>query len=319
VPNGNYKVETIDQGNSVTIQIVLEKKRRQLSRGSMLPGTKEAEKFADRKGAFCYTVVLVYIPIRGVSLEEHCDYDLMIEIVGTKYYWGREIAIKAINRFISIYRYCTGECHIQPLTGHDVWFDFSATFLFNENPPTANKSKFKGAVTPHFNIQDVIPSVPDIPEIALQEIRNRLKTSDKIPLSDELMLNAYDLLDQGNYRLAIIESETAFEAFILAFLRQDYQDQPDILVEIETIKSFGQLLNCQAFKQAISRRGKSFGKEERYRQEWYKNVWSLRGGLVHGRIDDVSYKEASDAIETIEKTLDDVRKSRISTALQGVK
>lgn len=234
VPDGNYRVKIVSQDELITTQIIFEKKKRTLSKRTLLPGTKEIEKFADRKGSFNYTTALVYIPVKVDSCDLYSDFRLMNEFVQAKHSWYREQAIDATNRFISVYRYCTGECHVRLLAGHDVWFDFSAAFLFNENAPNAKRSSFKGTVTPHFNIHDIIPLVPDIPDNVLHEIRNRLISTDKIPIAEELMLNAYDLLDQGNYRLAVIEAETAFEAAILKFLRDEYQSQDITLKKSKT-------------------------------------------------------------------------------------
>jgi len=135
LPNDNYPINIFDGSNRITIQIVIEHRQRNLSKKGLLFGSEEVERFADRRGTFCFTQVICYIPIRGKDQVTNQDFEAMSKIADSHRDWSRSIAIKAINRFIELYRFFTGECHIRPLAGHDVWFDFSSTFMFNELSP----------------------------------------------------------------------------------------------------------------------------------------------------------------------------------------
>ena len=298
VPDENFKVRVEISEEIIEVQLIFEKRHR--GRGDLLSGSSEIEKFADRRGNHCFSSVLAYVPVRGQERATHSHYDQMWSIVERRKIWFRELAITAINQFVSMYRYSTGECHIQPLKGHDVWFDFSFAFFFNELPPEAKQSKFRADVLPIYNLHNLVSSVPNLPEEVLTDIRAKLIQNFQIPLAEELLLNSYDYLDQGNARLALIEAETGFEAALYSLLRDHYNGKP-----VKTnFPSPDDMIKSKQFQTALRTIGKEFSKSNGRYVEWHEHVWRVRGGIVHGRIRDISIDTASRAIRIVEEILE---------------
>lgn len=304
LPDGNYEVIVSTENQDIVVQIVLERRNRNLSKGGLLPGIQEIEKFADRHGIYCFTSAIVYIPVRGHSPQFHEQINEMSRIVEAKHSWFNQLSVEAFNRLVEVYRFYTGECHINPLHGRDVWMDYSFAFFFNELPPDEGKSKFTAHVTPVYSLHSIIPSAPDVPKAVVQDIQSKLRIEFQTNLADELLLNAHDFIDQGNFRLAIIEAETAFEAEILRFLHLQYQGRQSDIDKIERINSFTTLLKNDLFKNAIAKRSKKFEKNEKRYEKWNEQVWKIRGKLVHGNISNVTREEAVNALQTVEETLE---------------
>lgn len=302
LPDGNYKVKIIAQNRELTVQVILEKRRRNLSHGGLLPGVQEIEQFADRRGIYCFTSLIVYIPIRGVTPTIHSNFDEMSKIVHENHPWANNLAVKAFNRLLEIYRLCTGECHIHPLSGRDVWMDYSVAFFYNEFPPDAGRSKFIAHVTPVYSLHNLMPSAPNVPNSVVKDIHKKLGENFETELSDELLLNAHDLIDQGNFRAAVIESETAFEIAVQKFLRNNYHGRQREIDKLDRMNSFTNLLNNDLFQRAIA--PKKFCKGELMYENWNRHAWRLRGDLVHGKISKVSQEDALEAVRTIEATLE---------------
>jgi hypothetical protein len=295
----NYRVLAKWNGSEYKSQIVLSNRYRRESKGGILPGVTNTEKFADRRGSYRFSLVKVYIPIDKDIIEKHPDANGIWNNVERNREEYQNKAVAAINRFITVYRYISKECHVRQLAGHDVWFDYSFALICVTNP---SDSSFM----PVSDIHDVVPAIPNLPSSIQKAIRKlALSTTEvEVPLAEELLLNAYDYLDQGNYRSAVIDAETAFEAAVYKFLRDFYKNDADTLIWLsDTKQGFSNLINSRKFKNAIATKAKSFGKEDSERANWDENVWQLRGALVHGRKEHVDFAEASVALDVVEKTL----------------
>jgi HEPN domain-containing protein len=304
VPISNCAIPTFSRERPLTVQVVLEKKQKVLSQAEIHLAQRETWEMAGPHGTYGYSSILAYIPVRGTDSEIHQDFKKMWSLAEGNHPAYKEQAIIAVNQLIAVYRFCTGECHIRPLAGHDVRFEYSFALLFNQYPVDAHESKFLVYVLPIYNLFDRLPANLNIPDKVVSDVRTRLAESYQVPLTEELLLNAYDLIDRGNYRLAVIEAETAFEAAVISFLRGYFKDEPEKLREIEGTLSFGNLINRPFFEDALASKSKAFRKKESPRQEWDKNVWTVRGDLVHGRVQDVTYEDAINAVETVESTLE---------------
>lgn len=311
LPDDNYLVYVADQitNKSVSrrllaVQVILEKKQKAISQAELHLVQRELWEMAGAHGFYGFSSITVYMPVRGGNPETHQDFKKMWNQVEKDHLIYKDMAASAINNLITVYRYCTGESHIRQLAGDDLRFEYNFAFFFNENPVEMHVSKFRGQVLPLYNLFDRLPANLNIPSEIVADIQTKLAENFEIPLSEELLLNAYDLMEHGNYRLAVMEAETAFEAAVLKFLRQYYKDEPDKIERIEGIKSFGYLINQDFFKNALASRSKTFRKNEAPRKEWDEYVWGVRGALVHGRISDITYEEAIIALETVEKTLE---------------
>lgn len=301
LPNDSYKVPLNPIQQRINYcQIMIAERRRGNSQSGLLPGVQDTEKFADRHGIYYYSSILVYIPIEENIIRVSQEKNNLWEHIERNHSSYRAQAVNSTNRLIATYRHVTGECHIRQLTGNDMWFDYSVALVSVKNP---SESYFM----PVYDLHSILPKIPDIPETAVMDIKDKISANYQIPLAEELLLNAYDWLDQGNYRMAVIEAETAFEAALLLFLREHYRHQLSVLTKIEGIKSFGRLIDDDIFKNALASKGKDFSKSKsRYRDDWDKFVWQVRGNLVHGRIEDVTESEAIKSLGVVEETLKDL-------------
>lgn len=309
LPYDHYAVRMDIGGRTITVQVQLESHRRSESRkGGFLIPPEKAEKFADRLGTYRYSSVVVYIPIRSSDPEIHGSRDRMWRFVETRHQWIVEQGVRAVNRLVSTYRFSTAECHIRPLSGRDLWFDHSLALVFIDYDPSVSTSKATATHVPYYYDGDIVPQILPVPAEVQNEIRTRLTSEFQVPLWEELLLNTYDLVDRGNYRLAVIEAETAFEAALWAFVRDYHRSkgEPDQSIDARFTswpRSFTAVVR-EHFAEAFDARSKQFCRGDRYYDTWHQKVWELRGGLVHGRLPDASLEEATEALQTIEDTLE---------------
>jgi len=180
--------------------------------------------------------------------------------------------------------------------------------VFIDYDPTASTSKATTTHLQFYDDRDIVAEILPVPVEVQDDIGARLASEFEVPLSEELLLNAYDLIDQGNYRLAVIEAETAFEAALWAYLRDYYRriGESDDVIDAKFKRwrrSFTGMIKKQ-FKDALDSTCKRFCPGETYYDTWDEKVWNLRGALVHGSSRDASLEEATEALQTIENTLE---------------
>jgi len=153
---------------------------------------------------------------------------------------------------------------------------------------------------PIYQFGDLISQSPNIPPEVINEIRDKSLLDFDVKLSEELIMNAYDFLDQGNFRLAVIEIETGFEAALFELLQAHYSGK----TRIRNYKSPADLIKDSPFQTLMRNQKKVFDKTSPLYQEWNKLVWSKRNDIVHGRLKDVSHDIALQAITVVEKNLE---------------
>ncbi len=300
LPDGIYKVLVQAAGYALTGQVELKRGQRRLSEaGSLsrvLATANDTQKFADRRGVFCYSSILVYIPVMETSLDTLINIEKAWEVIEKNRFWYHELAIIAFNRLVEIYRFCTGECHIKLLTGRDLWFDFNFFLLLNQRPPQA-------ITLPLYHTSNVLPATVKIPEFVFTDIREKLIADFYLPLSEELLLNVHDLIDQGNYRLAVIEVEAAYEAALYELLRSHFGDK----LKVKNYSDPGNLIEDKPFQAIMQSKHKQFDLTDHRYKRWKKHVWNVRNGLVHGRRSSVTYEAAVDAVQIVENILEYVK------------
>ena len=135
----------------------------------------------------------------------------------------------------------------------------------------------------------------------MESISEKLVTDYQVKLSDELILNAHDFLDQGNFRLAVIEAETGFEAALYELLHAHFEGKE---IKIKEYKSPTSLIKNNPFQTVMRNRQRTFDLGCEQYKEWDKKVWDVRNKIVHGRLPDVTYEVASDAIQVVEDILE---------------
>ena len=307
LPNDNYEIEIVHSSQTSfrkhIVQVIIESRWRELDPRRTVVLGKRYEKHADRQGAYRYTYAWVYIPVGSSKPNIHHSYEITWERIRPQAQFFSQIALTAINKLLEVYRYCSKECHIVPLVGHKALADFDVAFLFNELPADWAESRFRTVTFPMFSLQHLTSAVDPVPDEVINTIRNLLLSQSNVPAHDKLLLNAYDLLDQTNYRLAVIEAETAFETAIQHFVFESYNGRKEETARLRKINQFTNLLRNALFQSLVVSRNKTFEKGTNPFDEWHKKVWDIRNHLVHGIQPTISYSKALTAITTVEKTL----------------
>ncbi|HUM69875.1 MAG TPA: hypothetical protein PLK31_13640 [Chloroflexota bacterium] len=305
VSEDSYDVDVSVGKNQLRVQLFLENRWRNQNRRTDFPLVvgERIERFADVDGAYRYTTIKVFIPVRSERSGVPQDIEATWKKVSQDRYWYRDLAIQATNRLLEIYRFCAKEPHIKALTGRELKFDFRFVLLFNQNHSDATSSNFTVKISPTTYWGDMYPSFQNVPNVVEEDLRNRLKSHFQVPLAENLILNAYEHIAQGNYRLAIIETETAFEAAVHEFLQSFYIQDPNMLSEIERLNrdGFTNVVKSRKLRPAFN--GKKFTDNVPEFESWRKKVMELRNQLVHGKKEVVTKQEAIDAINTIEQVL----------------
>ena len=161
------------------------------------------------------------------------EHDSDIELASIDNQKVIEVALQPLNRLISIYR--------------DVTKYFFTPYVRAQDFPAIRV--VSTAIDDGFNqelvFQNVYPlhnicgQVPLVSQEEVSEIFIRLKDDDKTSIVDELILSANDFLNKGEFRLAIVEMETAFESAIQGLVRKHYASKREPLEELEKRLSKG--------------------------------------------------------------------------------
>lgn len=135
----------------------------------------------------------------------------------------------------------------------------------------------------------------------LDKIKEMLKNDTRLPLEQELLLNASDYHFYGNYKIAVIEAETAFETFVYQFISKHYRSlgKPESYIENLYEAGFKNLLKDHIKKITSS----NFYSSTQY-SNWQLNTYQLRNKIVHQGKTDVSAEESQRAILTVDGTIE---------------
>ena len=295
LPEDNYEVKVKLSDKEIIVQVILEHHKEQID--EMLK--KPVDKYSDR----FYSTVSAYVPLRFNDMSFHSNFRKVESVVFDKHEEFRKIGIHSVNRLILIYRHFTGDFHIRSITSLN---DFSLAILFNENSPQNPTSHLKAYGKKYYTTESILRYTTDLPTLMIEKLKKKLLNITTVSLVNELLLNAYSFLDEGNFRLAIIEAETAFEVAIGHFLLDHYKGDTDKIQWLERQNSFTNLLNSNEAEVAFSSHSKSFKKNNQLYALWEKNVWKVRGSIVHGKTIDVPYPIAAKALKTIEEVLENL-------------
>ena len=137
---------------------------------------------------------------------------------------------------------------------------------------------------------------------------NLLKDGGPVPIIEVLLLNAHRALVFEDYRLAVVEAETAFEVALDQVITQHYRSKNRTATEIEQILGAG-LKNL--IKQHIAQAtAKNFAATEEYKI-WKEKLYDVRNAVIRdGR--DVDPDEARRAVKAAENAISWLRKESLS-------
>jgi hypothetical protein len=209
-----------------------------------------------------------------------------------------DVALALLNTFISQYRFETHHYFIPDIRCEDLFAEKFLSFSFQPTyPPEYSDINFSSQVL--YSMDCICGKRQDISEEQLQNIYSRLKSNQLVPVVDELLVAANDHFNKGNYRLAIIEIETAFEVAIGEVVRKYYIERGKTQEEVTKIfkAGFGNILlthypNCPG--------AKPFTKGSSEYKDWYW-AYEKRNLVVH-RGGNISEEEAFKAFSIFDKT-----------------
>jgi hypothetical protein len=222
IKDGTYTVS--DSNGSVGIVFT------RIKKNGNQPGIPSGIEFAegaviggDRWGRLFYTHVKVIF-----------DFVNPISNDITLYFALFDDSIRILRRVLAVCRHVTSDHYVVNITKGDIFshsithFDASGNVI----PGTLTSMGTDGAGIRFGSAAEVHLDETD-------RIKGMLKSGDKIPAEEELLLNARDHLYFGNFRIAIIEAETAFEVFVDRFIAERYAKVGKSPSEIEGILDAG--------------------------------------------------------------------------------
>lgn len=312
LPCQDYETVIEMNGKAMVIQMIFEKGEVGYFPDLPMPITDVTPRSPLYRKPIHYSSFLVYIPFRLNNEHSNRVQNDVWQSLSDNCQKFCSAAVSAVNNIIRTYRFKTGEIDVKPITLGDVLYKYDLALLFNKNDPNDSISEFVGTVVSTCNNDYLFIKRTEVPEEVTFIIRSEVAHGCNVPLSDELLLNAYDLFEQGNFRLAIIEAETAFESAIYQFLLEYYKSNAAVTSKVMEAKSFTTLLRYPESNLAIGLEKKEFYCSDPRRGRpnagknyvlWEQHVWALRGAIVHGRIANATYAEANKAIEVVQDLL----------------
>lgn len=205
-------------------------------------------------------------------------------------------SVELVQRILDVCRIVTGDHYIHNLTRADI-------MSYNIVHINVDGNELPGALTGFFGGGGILATggADTIHADKLNSVKNILEKDVKIPLEQELLSHARDYYFYGSYKVAVVEAETAFEAFVHAFIAKHYRLRQKPESDIKNIlekTGFKNLLNDHIriltnFNFSISTQYTS----------WIENTYELRNKIVHQGKKDVTAEESLKAITTAEGTI----------------
>jgi hypothetical protein len=217
-----------------------------------------------------------------------------------------KMSLSSVNRFLEVYRdqdkNGLGEksFHIIPLVKSDL-YNFRLVAIdeqFNEVEDFA-------IMMPAFHRMGFGTAVQREPEIT-NNIKMLLKSGNSIPIYKDLLYSALNYIWRGQYRLAPVEANTAFENFLPEiiyridqnFNRSEILNLYDKLIRLQGILSL-KLINS-GYSSVAWFTNPPTGWKTLHQQElktWYDDCYLLRNKVIHEGYNGVSKEDAVKAYE----------------------
>ena len=240
----------------------------------------------DRTGRTSFSSVRVIFNMGTIHSEHHSDLPLFCKL-----------AITAINHFVSHYRVIANRPYVGSVTIPMIQ-SFQVT------------TQFEGGemITQHYGsgsgpLHGMGGAISDEEDRAL---RASVATPNPPSLEKTLDLNIRDYLDLHEWRLVVIESAVAFEAWISKFLRGAFVDVGLTDTEIEQKfldnRGFPRSVTSIARHLVVEATGFDFEAVPEY-SEWATKVRDLRNDIVHGKRFDITQSDATQAYEGMKNAI----------------
>jgi len=250
----------------------------------------------DRHGNLGYSSVQVWFDSRFINqMPSEFEDDLpasdslkfhMGPLIGKNGYVIKN-SVKYLNKFISVYRHCTKFYWIKPLAPHAITrFQIIERF---EDGSEEGRTQF---VT-----KSAVKSGPLQDEL-LQRIRHFVLNDMPDNLFYELILDAEDKIDRGEYNSAIIDSATMFEmwiksAFEIAAVDQGYSKQESVNMITKGDDSDDYLNPKNIVSDQFPKLGHDLSSLDVF-DNWDKHTRKVRNKVIHEGYD-ACFEEAREA------------------------
>ncbi|MCY4448815.1 MAG: hypothetical protein OXE02_08245 [Chloroflexi bacterium] len=252
-------------------------------------GSKNVEIKHDRLGRVSYTRIAVRFPYSTTG-------DDIDELTST--------AHKAINRLLDVYRVATKEFHVGHIPIHELGLSDTAHGIFGIEDD--------GSITEQHSARFDMG-------LGLTMSRKAMMSSDALrdlayerplPVVDVLFLNAKRSVLFEDYRVAVIEAETAFEVGVDRILTRYYLSRVSRTTEGHIQPAYSRdsvkdLLDAGLSNLLRVHLPKALGREFIGTEEhtrWEKELYTLRNAVVHDGIE-AGEDEARSALEAAEGAL----------------
>jgi len=307
IDDGLYEL-TID-GNPSAIQIFRKSRYSQVqdlpfNKGGVILSVdpRNCEIKGDRFGRVAYSIVVVSIPSGDLELS---DADSLIDR-----------AIKSINRLIDVYKTATEEFWIPNLSSADL---LGVQYRHcdengQEKPGLASGGPIKvpglNVGGPLLIISSGLDSIKRPSEIHIR-IRDMLTNGVAIPTYTSLMLDSQNSIRFGRFHLAVVEAQTAFEAFFYSFVNHELVRKglmtPALQKELAnpglkrnikpSVSGKRKMSQIEYFSLLVTTPSHSFTSGVPEYDNWFDKTYSVRNEVIHrGRID-VTRVEAEEAFQ----------------------
>jgi hypothetical protein len=212
--------------------------------------------------------------------------------------WCTQTFLKATNRFIEIYRTSDTKDKIPTALGHlDISSNWWYTLYLNDDVIER--------VRLGLDYYSIIRRPPFKTNKKVQtEIANKLKT-DYMPPSWQLILeNAVGLHRRGNYRMAVIESNTGFELFLIDYLRKKYKEKnyDENLINHLLCRPNPNFMLKEGLERAIGVQFNKIDKDDLWDMWTNKKdgIRKLRNDIIHNGLTKISSTQSKNTLETID-------------------
>jgi hypothetical protein len=167
----------------------------------------------DRLGRIAHTTVEIQFPMSGEFAPGTVNDQELVR-------WVHAV----INRLLSVYRHSTGEFHVNTVPLRELGFNRVRT-INDDGTSQERRIGLSQAITGWLTVTRTQP----VPE----EARRILCEGTDLPIPNFLYLNAKREELFENYRIAVVEAETAFEALVDQAIAQYYRRQGLTTAQIE--------------------------------------------------------------------------------------
>ncbi len=244
----------------------------------------------DRTGRASFSSVRVMFDMTSINPEHHQNFPLFCQL-----------ALQAINHFIDHYRVIADRPYIGPVT-MAVIQSFNVTTEF-EDGEQINQQYGSGSGP----LNGMGGAIPDEQDRAL-----RAAVSRPIPPNIDEMLDANirNYLDLQEWRLAVVESAVAFEAWVSRYLRERLAACGTSDVEQFFLDSRGLPRSMTSIAQKLVKQltGHNFGETDEYKA-WASKVRDLRNDIVHGKRFDVTREQAIRAYDAMKAAIKNIKEN----------